>query len=236
MSMACHSSRKAFSRRHVLGMALGGALMLTCTSLASPAQAADQFLLKCHGPTPAVSTSSYPGMSKIILSNNLARPAGKAIDAPGQLLFISGRVTDENCVPIPNAIIDIWQTNPFGKYRWASRDELLNPEPVFAGNGRAVTDNMGRYNFTTLFPGEYGRYAPHVNLRITHPDFDTLNTAMYFRGDRRNEDDSRFKALRDESQARLLADIMMRHPARPELGLEATFNIVIKGDSTYRRY
>lgn len=237
MDRARNSSRKAFSRRHVLGMALGGTLMLAYASLIpAPAHAADPFVIKCRGVTPTVNTSNYPGVNRVILSNNLARPTGKALDAPGQLLYISGRVTDENCVPIANAIIDLWQTNPFGTYRWATRDELLNPEPVFAGNGRAVTDNMGYYRFTTLFPAAYGRYAPHVNLRVTHPDFGTLNTAMYFRGDRRNDTDSRFKAFRHDAQERLLAEVTMRHPAYSEYGLEATFNMVMKGGHTFRRY
>jgi protocatechuate 3,4-dioxygenase, beta subunit len=230
------SSRTAISRRQLLGFALGGTMMLA-TALAAPmAQAADPFIIKCHGPTPSTSPSNYPGSDNIILSNNLARPAGKPINAPGQLLHISGRVTDENCVPIANAMVDLWQVNPFGKYRWASRDELLNPEPVFAGNGRAVTDNMGRFQFTTLFPGEYGRYAPHVNFRVHHSDFNTLNTTMYFRGDRRNDSDSRFNAFKSDSQARLLSDVMMRDPNNANAGLEATFNIVVKGSNPFRRF
>lgn len=226
--------RKALSRRQMLGLALGGSLLLACSPLA--AQAADPFVLKCHGPTPATNASNYPGAGKIVLSNNLARPAGKSLDAPGQLLRISGRVTDENCVPVANAIIDLWQANPFGQYRWAARDELLNPEPIFAGNGRAVTDNMGRFRFTTLFPGEYARNAPHINFRVSHPDFNTLDTTMYFRGDQRNDKDSRLKAFRDDARARLLADVTMHDALRPEAGLDAVFNIVVKGGNTYRRY
>lgn len=238
MTMERLLPRTGFSRRSILGMALGGTLMLACSLLpqAAEAQSYDPFVLKCQGPTPDTNPTNYPGTDKIILSNNLARPTGKAITAPGQLLHISGRVTDENCVPIANAIIDLWQANPYGKYRWAARDELLNPEPVFAGNGRAVTDNMGRYHFTTLFPGEIGRRAPHVNFRISHPDFKTLETTMYFRGDRRNAGDSRYKAFKEDQQARLLGDVMMRNPSMPEQGLDASFNIVVKGDSTFRRF
>lgn len=236
MDMASFSPRKSLSRRQMLGFALGGSLMLACTALATPAQANELFIGKCHAPTPATTASNYPGVNKIILSNNLARPAGKASNAPGQLLFLQGRVTDENCVPIANAIIDVWQTNPFGEYRWAARDELLNPEPIFAGSGRAVTDNMGRYNFTTLFPGGYGRNAPHINMRINHPDFGTLNTSMYFRGDRRNGADPRFSAFKSQSQALMLSDVTMRNASNIDAGLQARFDIVLKGSSDYRHY
>lgn len=236
MDMARRTLQKTFSRRHVFGLALGGSLLLAGLSLSASAFAQDKFVLKCHAPTPTVKTSSYPGTGKIILSNNLARPVGKAMDAPGQLLYLSGRVTDENCVPVANAIIDLWQANPFGEHRWAARDELLNPEPIFAGNGRAVTDNMGNYRFVTLFPGNYGRNAPHINLRISHPEFDTLNTVMFFRGDRRNANDSRFKAFKPETQALLLGDVSMRQPINVEAGLETTFNIVLKGNLPYRGF
>lgn len=236
MDMVSLSPRKNLSRRQLFSVALGSTLMLACAGLTAPAQANDQFVTKCHATTPATSESSYPGANRIILSNNLVRPAGKAVNAPGQLLHISGRVTDENCVPVANAIVDIWQTNPFGKYRWATRDEILTPEPVFAGNGRAVTDNMGRYHFLTLFPGGYGRNAPHVHMRINHPDFRNIDTTMYFRGDRRNADDPRFKAFKPSSQALLLGDVTMRDAANPDAGLQAGFDVVLKGTGNYRSY
>ncbi|MCH2547763.1 MAG: hypothetical protein MK052_09175 [Alphaproteobacteria bacterium] len=236
MDMASLSPRKNFTRRQMLGLAVSGSLMLACAGITSPAAAADKFINKCHAPTPATSSSSYPGVSKIILSNNLARPAGKAVNAPGQLLYIEGRITDENCIPVSNAIVDIWQTNPFGKYRWAVRDELLTPEPVFAGNGRAVTDNLGRYQFLTLFPGGYGRNAPHVHMRINHPDYKSLDTTMYFRGDRRNADDPRFQAFKPASQALLLSNIKVREGENPEGDLKTRFDIVLKGGSDFRSY
>lgn len=227
-----------FSRRKLLSAAFGGTLVLALApALAGKAEAyQDKFVLQCTAPTPSMKNSSYPGASKIVLSNNLVRPAGKPLDAPGQVLHLIGRVTDENCTPITNAIIDIWQTNPFGEYRWASRDELLNPEPIFAGNGRAVTDNLGRYQFTTLFPGAYGKNAPHIHMRISHPEFNNIDTTVYFRGDRRNATDPRFQALKETSQALLLADVMYRDPANPQAGLEVTFNITLKGRSKFRSY
>lgn len=232
------ASDRKFTRRQMAGIFLSGSLMLACSALpiSSALAGQDAFVLKCHAPTPSVSSSNYPGVNKIILSNNLARPAGKAINANGQLLFLSGRITDENCVPISNAIVDIWQTNPFGEYRWAARDELLNPEPIFAGSGRAVTDNLGRYQFTTLFPGGNGKNAPHIYMRIQHPDFKPLDTSMYFRGDRRNSGDPKFRALKSDSQALLLGNVSPRDPLRPETGLDAVFNITLGGRNVYRSY
>lgn len=221
-----------FSRRQLFTLAIGSSLCLLSAGLSYPAQAGrDKFILQCQSPTPATTSSSYPGSGKIILSNNLARPAGKSSDAPGQLLYIEGRVMDQNCVPVSNAMIDIWQTDPFGKYRFATRDELLTPEPIFAGSGRAVTDNLGRYRFTTLFPGGYGNNAPHIHMRIMHPDFNLLDTTMYFRGDRRNTTDPRFKAFKPDSQELLLGDIIPRNGS-----LDVRFNITLKGTAKTRNY
>lgn len=221
------------SRRHLLSLLAGGTFLLA-TFGASPAFAEDLMLTACGAPTPATSASHYPGSGNIILSNDLARPAGKAQYAAGQLLRISGRVTDENCVPVANAIVDMWQANPFGEFRWASRDELLNPEPLFAGNGRAVTDNLGRFTFTTLFPGSTGNNAPAVQFRVTHPDFkQPLDTAMYFKGDRRNAGDSRFKAFNADNQARLLGKVS---PSADGNSLTASYTITLKGRVPFRSY
>ncbi|MBM3618205.1 MAG: hypothetical protein FJX23_06620 [Alphaproteobacteria bacterium] len=228
------ASASAFrpTRRHLLSLLAGGTFLLASFA-ANPAHAEDLMLTACNGITPATSASHYPGAGNIILSNDLARPAGKAQYAAGQLLRISGRVTDENCVPVANAIVDLWQANPFGEYRWAARDELLNPEPIFAGNGRAVTDNLGRFNFTTLFPGSTGNNAPVVQFRVTHPDFKTIDTAMYFKGDRRNATDSRFKAFSADNQSRLLGKISSSADGNT---LNASHNITLKGRVPFRSY
>lgn len=225
-------SKSVFSRRTLLGLCAGSLCVLAGLS-GRPAAAQDAFVSQCGTPTPSTRAVNYPGVSNIVLSNNLARPTGKAQYANGQLLYVSGRVTDKNCVPVANAIIDLWQANPFGQYRWASRDELLNPEPLFAGSGRAVTDNMGRYNFITLFPGSVGSGAPHIQLRITHPDFKPLDTSMYFRGDRRNAADSRYKANKSDAQGQLLSTVTT---AADGNSLNAEFNITLPGRNPFRSY
>lgn len=225
-------AKASATRKHLLSLLAGGTFLLASLTSAA-ASAEDMFLGQCGTPTPAVSVSHYPGVGNIALSNDLARPTGKVNYASGQILHISGRVTDENCVPLVNAIVDLWQANPFGEYRWASRDELLNPEPIFAGSGRAVTDNLGRFHFTTLFPGSTGNNAPILNFRVNHPDFKQLDTAMYFKGDRRNSNDSRFKAFNADSQARLLGKVS---PSADGSSLDATYSITLKGRAPFRSY
>lgn len=216
---------------------LVGLTILATALTVSPVLANDDLLVrKCQGPTPATASDDYPGANQIITGNNLARPMGKSEAASGQLLYISGIVMDENCVPVVGAQIDLWQTTPFGLYRFASQDELTSPEPVFAGNGRATTDNYGRYEFVTLFPGVSGKRAPKIQLRIAATDFAPIFTSFYFKGDTRNNDDSRFRALKPASQEALQAETHLVNPNAPQAGVKAEFNITLKGKNKYRSY
>jgi protocatechuate 3,4-dioxygenase beta subunit len=95
---------------------------------------------------------------------------------------------------------------------------------------------MGNFQFVTLFPGGYGRNAPHISLRVSHPDFSTIDSAMYFRGDRRNSSDPRLRALSQSSQDLLMSDVTMRDINYPAAGLQSTYNIVLRGKTHYRNY
>lgn len=197
----------------------------------------DKYLSDCSI-TPAIvgAGKSYPGKAGIVPSNKLALPAGKAVYAPGELIYLSGRVLDQNCVPISDALVEIWQTNPYGSYTVASPGARVNAKPVFSGTGRAVTDNLGRYNFVTLFPGPYDNRAPHIHVKVSHVHFKTLDTEIFFQQDTRNNSDPKLARLRGGVRTDLLAQVEQRHPARPEEGLNARFDITLKGKNKYRRF
>ena len=196
-------------------------IFLASGATAQPLLPKDPILIDCK-PTPVATNESYPGEAKIMQSSKLARPAGKTEFALGQLVYLSGRVLDENCVPVAGAVVDIWQTDSRGRYRYPDKGSLVNPYPVFAGSGRAVTDNLGRYSFITIYPGSYrtfiskpepGHYvvnAPHVHFYITHDDFKPLLTKMYFEGDRRNEADPSLKKLNEELRKRISVELYPR--------------------------
>ena len=74
---------------------------------ASPYEAEDKFIGKCSKTPYIGGNDNYPGRGKIVPSNKLALPAGKSAYANGQLVYIAGRILDENCVPISDAIVEI---------------------------------------------------------------------------------------------------------------------------------
>lgn len=192
-------------------------------------------LFDCSMPTPNRSDGKwgYPGRDKIINSNRLAMPAGKPLPAEGQIVYLMGRVYDSNCVPIKGAKLELWQTDANGKYRYASPAELVSPAPVFAGSGKTYSNNMGEYQFITLFPGAYSNRAPHLHLKISHEAFPNIETEVFFEGDRRNAKDPNLRRFRDSLKERVTAQV---RSAGTQNGLIAHFDVILKGKSKFRQF
>lgn len=74
-------------------------------------------------------------------------PAGRA-DA----IRLTGVVYDGDGVPIPDALVEIWQAAPDGTVPSAA-GSLHRDGWTFTGWGRCPTDRAGRYTFSTLTPG-----------------------------------------------------------------------------------
>jgi protocatechuate 3,4-dioxygenase beta subunit len=185
---------------------------------------------------PAQGDTTYPGREEIISSNKLVLPAGKSVYAPGELVYISGRVLDMKCVPVSDAIVDIWQADPEGKYVSTTLGERLSPAPTFTGTGRATTDNLGRFNFVTIFPGTVNGRAPFIHVRVIHKDFPTLDTEMFFGQDRRNEADPVYSSLTSLEQQKLTAKVWERDVNDPEKGLGASWDISLNGKNPWRHF
>jgi len=62
----------------------------------------------------------------------------------GQRIILAGRVLDSDGRPVPDTLIEIWQTNAAGRYRHAREHHPAPLDPNFSGIGRAITDAAGR--------------------------------------------------------------------------------------------
>lgn len=82
---------------------------------------------------------------------------------PGEKLTFSGRVLDENGQPLPKASIIAYQTDSSGLY--VPRGSTTRNPRLRAV---AITDDQGRYSFTTIRPGPYpGTGDPeHIHLHV----------------------------------------------------------------------
>jgi protocatechuate 3,4-dioxygenase beta subunit len=183
-------------------------------------------------PTNRVATSNYPGFDKIHPSNNLVLPAGKAVEAEGNKLIIHGQVRDKNCKPLPEAMVELWQPNPFGKWTRATNVDLATPNSVFVGTGRTYTDEEGRFTFITAFPAARKGRSPFVNLRVSMKGVANYSTALFFENDVRNEKDPIYRKL--SSKTRSDATLKMQQDVGGEL--VGTADIVLTAPSPYRTY
>ncbi|MDR1498934.1 MAG: hypothetical protein LBS34_01440 [Rickettsiales bacterium] len=169
-------------------------------------------------------------------NNNLMRKTGSFNVAIGEPLYIKGNVVDAFRIPIGGAIIKIWQTNAAGKYH-----SLLNPnskyvDPNFVMSGQSVTDNMGNYEFLTIFPGYYDDRAPHINVIVTHKKFGVIETEFYFDKHFRNKEDPIYMSYTEEDRKRLTVPIDYVSIEDISKGKIVTFNVVIDGIHQYKRF
>jgi catechol 1,2-dioxygenase len=101
---------------------------------------------------------------------------------PGTPLIVSGRVLGSpRCSPLPEGVLDVWQTNRRGLY-----SRILGFGEFFL-RGRLRTSQDGTYRLETIVPGRYplGPFARprHIHFMISAPGWKDLTTQIFFEGD-----------------------------------------------------
>ena len=117
-----------------------------------------------------------------VLATPHARPP-----IPGPHIEIFGRVLDGAGVPVPDAMVEIWQANAAGRYNSTSdpRSEIAL-DPGFVGFGRSSTSEAGEYRFRTVLPGRVPGpgnrlQAPHIAIGVMGRGLlKRLVTRLYF--------------------------------------------------------
>lgn len=183
-------------------------------------------------PTAQIAPQHYPGAKNIPTTNNLLLPTGKAVEAEGQKLIIQGRVLDARCMPVQDAVVELWQANPYGNWVLADDDALATPNATFAGAGRAITGVDGTFQFVTAFPGPVGKRAPNLNIRVAAEDMGSLSTILYFENDNRNAKDVVYKGLKPASRNTVL--ITMGQADNGDL--VGMLDIVMRAKAPYQTY
>lgn len=179
------------SRRRVLtGLASGAAMV----SVPSAVQAA------CSLTAAQVDGPFYP----VVVDEqdwDLTRVAGGSGRASGEVIEITGQVTDAKCNPVGGCVLEIWQANANGRYahpRDGAEDRPLDPN--FQGYARVSTDENGEYRFVTIKPGSYMAMGPwmrppHIHVHVSAPFNPSVTTQMYFAGDPLNDADRLLQEL-----------------------------------------
>jgi protocatechuate 3,4-dioxygenase alpha subunit len=130
----------------------------------------------------------------------------------GAIIEITGRVLDADGVPVPDAMVEIWQANAAGRYDSPDDPRTDLPiDPGFVGFGRCATSAEGVYRFRTLRPGRVPGpgntlQAPHVAVGVFGRGLlKRLVTRLYFAGAPENEEDPILALVPAERRATLLA-------------------------------
>jgi protocatechuate 3,4-dioxygenase alpha subunit len=102
-------------------------------------------------------------------------------ETAGERIRLRIRVIDGDGVPLPDALIELYQADADGRYA----------QPPFSGFGRLATDQNGVCSFETIKPGPVsdgrgGLQASHINLCLfARGLLRHVYTRIYFDGDSR---------------------------------------------------
>jgi protocatechuate 3,4-dioxygenase beta subunit len=145
--------------------------------------------------------------------NFLASPLGPASElaaaAAHYIINIAGHIYDADGVPLPDAMLEIWQADEDGNYpdTWAPGHNR-----PFTAFGRCATDAEGAFRFRTVRPGatqfaDGDLQAPHVQLSLSARGLINIQTTrVYFLGDPHNDIDPVLMRVPQERRHTLVAN------------------------------
>ena len=156
--------------------------------------------------TPPQSTGPFYKEPSKIFNNDMTNN-GKAI---GKRIKVYGKVLNNKCKPISNAVLDIWQANSFGKYNHEADLSESRKDNEFYGYMRLLSNERGEYSFNTILPGSYKvskdlTRTPHIHFKVMN-NKKQLTTQMYFKGNEMNNKDFLFKNTNNSSALEAVID------------------------------
>ncbi|MCO5598541.1 hypothetical protein L7F22_052638 [Adiantum nelumboides] len=119
-----------------------------------------------------------------------------ASEGKGEYMWCEGRIIDIDGNPIPNCKIETWETDDEGKY-----DTQYEGRSEADCRGRLISDEQGYYSYRAILPTPYpipndgpvGALLKSLNRHVFRPahlhmmfyceGYETLITALYFKGD-----------------------------------------------------
>lgn len=93
---------------------------------------------------------------------------------PGRDLKVGIRVLDENCDPVPDAVVEIWHCDGGGVYSGFDGDTTRDLR------GGQVTDAAGIAQILTIYPGWYQGRTVHIHAKVHLDNTEMLTTQLFF--------------------------------------------------------
>jgi len=122
----------------------------------------------------------------------------------GETLRFAGRVVDTHAKPQSGLTVDIWHTDPEGRYNHPYDGSAGERFDDFAYWGKAVTNADGQFSFRTYVPGTYGGRPSHIHYIVWRGDKRLLTSQVYFKGFDEGSGAAIKSARHDLRQARLI--------------------------------
>jgi catechol 1,2-dioxygenase len=119
-------------------------------------------------------------------------------DESGPALLFSGTVRSSKGEPLPEAVLDLWQSDTHGLY---SHFDIPEKEAPYNLRARVTTDRQGKFDVQTRLPAPYEipkagptgvllaalqRHAwrpAHLHMKVEHPGHRTLTTQLFLKKD-----------------------------------------------------
>ena len=177
------------------------------------------------------------GARRVLGPDDADLTVGHAGEPIGERMTVCGHVYDTEGKPLRDTLVEIWQANAAGRYRhrWDTWPAPLDPH--FSGAGRCVTDEQGRYRFTTIKPGPYP-WGNHYNAwRPAHIHFSLMGrafaqrlvTQMYFPGDPLFHYDPIFNSVPDPAARERMIATFSIHDTVPNWAQAYEWDIYLRG-------
>lgn len=148
----------------------------------------------------------------------------------GERIRIEGIVLDGDNLPVPDALIEIWQANAHGRYNHPADQGPGALDPSFSGFGRSGTAEDGSYWFETVKPGPVPfdgsqLQAPHICVTVfARGLLNHLVTRLYFEDEAANSSDPILFRVPEQRRPTLLA----RREMSGDL-IRYRFDIILQG-------
>lgn len=97
-----------------------------------------------------------------------------------KVLHFRGRVVDVRGQPKSGALVDIWHTDPLGRYKHTKDDSPGDRWDNFRYWGEALVDDEGGFEFRTYVPGAYNPRPAHIHFKIWENRRLLLTSQAYF--------------------------------------------------------
>jgi protocatechuate 3,4-dioxygenase, alpha subunit len=171
-----------------------------------------------------------PFFSPALLREDVRRNVLILSETAGERIRIEGCILDGDGIPVPDAMVEIWQANAHGRYNHPADSGPASLDPSFLGFGRSGTAEDGSYWFETVKPGPVAfdrdrLQAPHICVTVfSRGLLNHLVTRLYFEDESTNAEDPVLQCVPDDRRVTLLA---RREPAGAATVYR--FDIVLQG-------